>query len=221
MVKKLAYIIPVLSFFVITAAHAQLLIPGTIQGRTIDKHKKYVIKIEGAIAFPMAEEFDRLRSKIPENYGLVVELNSPGGFVSETLKLIGSLRQEARQRLLVTSVDNGDSCGSACVSLFVQGTRRFAGEVSIFMFHGASLFPSNVPDATKTNEVLNLFRDAGVREDWLQEKIKQGVFSKPGRYWISGKELVDEKSGIVQKLMERHEIEEPIELPYDPSIRPR
>lgn len=108
-----------------------------------------------------------------------------------------------------------------CVPIFLQGVKRYAGEVSSFFFHGATRHLSNIPNERTTNRLLNLFRDRGVSEKWIKQLKEKGVFSTPGEYWLSGKELYQSEAQIITHPLPRHTTYEPQEAPYDPQIRPR
>jgi len=184
----------------------------------------YLIKMDGSIAHPMAAEFNDLRKKMTDPKRLLlIDLNSNGGVYSEGMKIIAQIRQEKMNgRAVFSTVENGAICGSMCVPIYIQGSKRFAGEVSAFMFHGAVRAGiTNIPDEGKTNDLINVILDGGASPEWIQLMRSREAFSLPGQYWISGKELMDEKSSIPTDLISRHKIEEPRESPMDPQIRPR
>lgn len=208
-------------------APAQSLVPGKVQleERKSGKTGKefYVIALTGALAYPLAREFDELVESFKDDRPLLVHLNSGGGSYQEGLKIIATLRRLAQEgREVNTTVHNGEICGSMCVPVFLQGRKRFAGEVAAFMFHGVVAHGfTNVPNEAKTREALNLFLDAGVSKEWLDGMWGKKVFSLPGQYWMTAGELHRENSGIVTEIIPRHEVFEPWSAPIDPQIRPR
>lgn len=207
-------------------AQAQVLQPGTVKltnAKGAQDQAIYVLTIKGTIASPMAQMVEAELAKATANQSLLLRLNSEGGSVTEGEKIIALLQKEKDlKRDLRSSVMNGEICASMCVFIYVQGTKRYAGEVASFMFHGATQFATtNIPDPWKTREQLHTFTKAGVSSTWLNRLWDEGAFTKPGAYWMSGKDLIDAQSGVVTDLLSRHEIDEPWSAPFDPNIRPR
>lgn len=218
-------VLTILSILILSlAAQAQSVVPGTVEYQdTREDGKAYVvIRITGALAYPMASELDEKIAALPPKVPLMLHLNSGGGSLREGLKMIGSLRNFKKERQLITLVRNGEVCGSMCVPLYVQGDRRLAGEVAAFMFHGAT--PNgytNIPDQKKSRDLTNMFVDAGVSTEWIESLWAKKVFSVPGEFWISGLELVEEKSKVVTELVSRHVQYEPWVAPIDPTMGPK
>lgn len=163
-----------------------------------------ILKLEDEIRPPLAENISDLIANCPRLKTLQLRLNSFGGGIYET-QLIVSVLDQAKSRgiTVITRVENGDECDSNCVPLFAQGQKRQAGEVAAFMFHGvASWVVTNIPNAKDTEDMLVMIR-RGAKNSWLEKLKSQGVFSEPGMYWMSGKELVVEGSGLVTELLSR------------------
>jgi hypothetical protein len=57
---------------------------------------------------------------------VVLVLSSCGGSLGEAERVIETLKDVKKTRFLETRVDQGDTCGSACIPVFLQGTRRRA-----------------------------------------------------------------------------------------------
>ncbi|MFN7728924.1 MAG: ATP-dependent Clp protease proteolytic subunit [Bdellovibrio sp.] len=183
----------------------------------------YVLRIQGAIAWPMADKLEQILAPLKPKQPLLIILNSNGGAANEGLKLIALLTAEKRNgRKILTSVENGTTCASMCVMLYAQGENRYAGEASMFMFHGATRHEmTNVPNELKTREMLQILIDAGVSKKWIDQLWALKVFTLPGSYWMSGRELVDAGSNLVTRAISRHEIEEPWYAPFDPTMGPK
>ncbi len=163
-----------------------------------------ILKLEDEIRPPLAEKISDLIANCPQLKTLQLRLNSFGGGIYET-QLIVSVLDQAKSRgiTVITRVENGDECDSNCVPLFAQGQKRQAGEVAAFMFHGvASWVVTNIPNAKDTEDMLVMIR-RGAKASWLEKLKSQGVFSEPGMYWMSGKELVVEGSGLGTELLPR------------------
>jgi ATP-dependent protease ClpP protease subunit len=150
---------------------------------------------------------------------LVLILNSPGGSIEQGRKVVAAIR--ARDRAIDTLVQKAGVCASMCVPIFLAGSERMADPESYFMFHQASLnsstrenikrqqfsesetaLLSQTVEAIETQITDDFFRNdigiRGVNSVWLarmREKI-------PDRdIWMSGQQLVDERSGIVDRLI--------------------
>lgn len=209
-----------------TSAQAQVLVPGEVkyfEGRNADDQPLDVIEINGTIAYPMADLFEAELLKTRQGRSLLVRLNSPGGSNEQGNKII-QMMQAKRQSgtVLDTAVENGSVCASMCVPLFLQGRKRYGGEGSLFMFHGATRPSfSNIPHPLVTEDVIQTMLRAGINPNWILKRRQEGVFSLPGSYWISGKELFDQNADVITKLIPRHVVEEPWTAPFDPNLRPR
>lgn len=189
----------------------------------VEGNKDYVVfKLEGMIAYPMAREIEEHLDQIAADQTILFHLNSGGGSVDEGLKIISLIqREKLGGRTINTFVDQAEMCGSMCVPIFVQGMTRSAGTTSAFMFHGVRPFHSNIPVVARTRELLKIFTEAGVSETFLDELWDLGVFDTPGEYWISAKDLVQQETQVVNRLLAAHRKYEPWTAPFDPQIRPR
>lgn len=170
------------------------------------------IYFSGMIRPPFAEQLKRIISSHSNNKSYLLQLDSVGGSIYETKEAIEILKQLTD---LTTIVQNGAECSSNCVPLFVQGQKRLAGEVSSFMFHGIAIYAvTNIPDEALTNEMISFYKEAGINMDFIDELKKKGVYSTPGMYWMTGKELFENHSLFVTKLIERHYHANPYNYDY-------
>ncbi len=103
------------------------------------------------------------------------------------IEVIAAIRETAGVNTLVR---HDATCASACIALFVQGTKRHAGGSSTWMFHGVCRDRSNVPSLTQTDRFLDMLREAGVAPQFLRLLVEKGYVTTPGRLWTSGYELV-------------------------------
>lgn len=174
-----------------------------------------ILKLEDEIRPPLAENISSLVAGCRQLKTLQLRLNSFGGGIYETQLIVRVLDQvKARGIQVITRVENGDECDSNCVPLFAQGQKRQAGEVAAFMFHGvASWVVTNVPNAKDTEDMLVMIR-RGAKISWLDKLKSQGVFSEPGMFWMSGKELVTVESGLVTELLPRRIRSQPYDRTY-------
>jgi ATP-dependent protease ClpP protease subunit len=181
---------------------------------------RIVLGWSGPVQEPMSERIaatiDRYRA---DRRRLVLILNSPGGSIEQGRKVVAAIR--ARDRAIDTLVQKAGVCASMCVPIFLAGTERMADPEAYFMFHQASLSSSGresikqkqfseseaalfsqTVKAIETQVTDDFFRNdigiRGVSRVWLarmREKI-------PGRdIWMSGQQLVDERSGIIDRLI--------------------
>lgn len=181
---------------------------------------RIVLGWSGPVQEPMSERIaatiDRYQA---DRRRLVLILNSPGGSIEQGRKVVAAIR--ARDRAIDTLVQKAGVCASMCVPIFLAGTERIADPEAYFMFHQASLSSSGresikqkqfseseaalfsqTVQAIETQVTDDFFRNdigiRGVNRVWLarmREKI-------PGRdIWMSGQQLVDERSGIIDRLI--------------------
>jgi ATP-dependent protease ClpP protease subunit len=176
---------------------------------------RIVLGWSGPVQEPMRERlaaaFDRYRD---DRRRLVLLLNSPGGSIQHGREVVAAIR--ARDRAIDTLVQKAGVCASMCVPIFLAGTDRIADPEAYFMFHEASMsnsarenmkrqqFGAEAAQTVKAIEAHvtdHFFRNdigiRGVNSVWLarmREKIQ-------GRdIWMSGQQLVDERSGIIDHL---------------------
>ena len=97
-----------------------------------------------------------------------------------------------------------------CVPVYLQGQRRIAAANAEFMFHEVNFRDffskekdQSVPDTAigaETDRFFDTyFERAGVAQLWIR-KVRADV-AGGNEVWKTGRELLDEKSGIVQQLM--------------------
>lgn len=206
-------------------ATALVIPPGTVKyvdGKT-KKREFDVLQITGGIAHPIALEIKDILKARNSNRKLLIHLDSGGGSMKEGEKIIDMLQAEKEKgQIIYTTVHNGEICGSMCVPIYLQGKKRYAGEVSAFMFHGVTnIAMTNIPNRLRTEMALKVFIEAGVSERWIELMWERKAFSTPGSYWMTAKQLVEEGAGIVTDILPAHDIEEPRRAPFDPLIRPR
>ncbi|GEM_PF-6811461 len=182
-------------------------------------NSRMVLKLQAEIRSPLAEDLRKLTSSCQNLESLELRFDSPGGSIVEAAAIVDVLEQLKNQNVKITTrVNNGDECDSSCVPLFAQGNMRQAGPVAAFMFHGVAVYMlTNIPDPGLSQMMISMIEKAnGLNTDWLNDLKAKKVFSIPSMYWLSGKELVDQKSGFVTELLDRQELAKP----YDRSYRP-
>ncbi len=171
----------------------------------------------GPVAGSMAQQIEAAIRKFDKDpRRLVVTLNSPGGSIGHGHEVMAIIRDAAQLRPIDTHVDNGGSCISMCVPIFLLGERRTAHPDATFMFHEASLSsksrskngasrPAALPppyrQALETVITDRMFEeDIGsqrVNPLWLKD-MRAKIVGKD--IWLTAKQLVDADSGVVDEL---------------------
>lgn len=181
------------------------------------------ISYQGIIDYPMAENLAAIWADIRGQYDVIVlRLDSHGGELGHTVKVISILKQIRSEAFLETLVYHGDSCYSACVLVFMQGERRVAGGASAWTFHGLCPRHTNVPVPDATSRFVELLRDAGASETFLCSVLEERRLSRPGQFWFSGYELFHvQHAGIITDLLDSWQPETPAPPSFDPQIGPQ
>jgi len=163
-------------------------------------------KIEAPMASRIAEAFEKYEG---DRNKIVLALSSPGGSLDQGEDVVRLLRKIRQTHTLITTVGEGAICASMCVPVYVQGQERTAAADAEFMFHEV-LFrdffskdaDSSVPASSISSETDRFFdkyfAEAGVSQTWIR-KVRTDI-AGGNEVWKTGRELVDENSGVVQKI---------------------
>ena len=181
---------------------------------------RIVLGWSGPVQEPMSENiaaaFDRYKA---DRRRLVLILNSPGGSIEHGRKVVAAIR--ARDGAIDTFVQKAGVCASMCVPIFLAGRERVADPEAYFMFHQVSLsfggkdntkrpafsetekaLYSDIVKSVETRATDEFFRsDIGIRgvsAAWLA-RMREKIAGRD--IWMSGQQLVDERSGIVDRLV--------------------
>lgn len=185
-----------------------------------EERDRIVLGWSGPVQEPMSERvaaaLDRYKM---DRRRLVLILNSPGGSVEHGRKVVAAIH--GRGRPIDTLVQKAGVCASMCVPIFLAGAERKADPEAYFMFHQVSLNRSAkenlkgrelsdseraaVTQVVKTIETAvtddffhNDFGIRGVNAAWLA-MMRRKIADRD--VWMSGQQLVDEGSGIVDSLV--------------------
>lgn len=185
-----------------------------------EQPERIVLGWSGPVQEPMSERvaaaLDRYKA---DRRRLVLILNSPGGSIEHGRKVVAAIR--GRDRPVETLVQKAGVCASMCVPIFLAGTKRMADPEAYFMFHQASLtgsakekmkgqefsasekdLLSQVVKTIETEATDDLFRNdigiRGVSAAWLA-MMRKKISGQD--IWVSGQQLVDEGSGIIDSLI--------------------
>lgn len=194
---------------VVGASTGESAAPGNVRLLTRDEEPgippgMIAIEIEGMIDRAVASRLDAIWRETKDDQSIsriVVNLDSAGGWVDQTEPVLATLAEmRDGPRELVTLVENGNTCGSLCVILFVQGEQRIAYPASAWMFHGCRIANSVIPDPARTETMFGYLRERGIDSAFIDDFFAQGLHQTPGELWLSGTELA-ERSDIILKLM--------------------
>lgn len=189
--------------------------------RKIEKTEKTVLILEGLIRSPLAVEIQKFIKGISPEKEIELRLDSVGGSIFETKKVINYLEKLKSNNINITTrVDQGSMCASSCVPLFVQGKKRLAGNASSFMFHGVALYAvTNIPEEEDTKIMIDAYLKAGISEKWIQKHIDLKVWSSPNETWYNGKELFEDGSNFVTESLNNQFFFEPYNRNYTDKPR--
>jgi hypothetical protein len=183
---------------------------GTLEVDASREPRTLYLKWQGKIAAPMASRIaDAFASHREGIDKVVLSMSSPGGAVDQGADVIRLLQRISQTHQLTTLVEADDICASMCVPIYLQGQRRLAASDAEFMFHEISFrdFFSKKADRSVPQESIGAETDrffaryfvtAGVSQDWIRQVRAEIAGGR--EVWKNGRELVDEKSGVVQQL---------------------
>jgi hypothetical protein len=142
---------------------------------------------------------------------IILRLDTAGGSDRATIGIIRRLEALVASGVrLRTMVNQGDICASACILIFMQGQERYAGNASVWGFHGACLPGTNIPVPQATRQLYDALEERGVSPAFIQMLEQCGYLSQPGVYWLSGYELSEvHDAGIITHLIPAWERQAP------------
>ncbi len=178
---------------------------------------RVVLAWSGPISEPMRDDIAAALGRFARDpRPLAIALNSPGGSISQGREVMAAIREAARGRPIDTLVENGSVCASMCVPIYLLGAERMADPGAHFMFHEVSIDvaadrragqPRAVVDPRYRKILETLATDAFYENDigtqrvnarWLMEMRAK---IKDKEIWVSGRQLVEEGSGVVDRLV--------------------
>jgi ATP-dependent protease ClpP protease subunit len=145
----------------------------------------------------------------------VIALNSPGGSIAYGRTVAAAIHNGSQEHLINTLLEQGGVCASMCVPVYLAGAERLAHPGARFMFHMASVNPADRATAQGDEVAVSQYRkvietlatddlhenDIGthrVNAAWLAQ-MRTRIDRRD--VWVTGQQLVDEGSGIVDKLV--------------------
>ena len=159
-------------------------------------------EIEAPMAQRFADAYERFKN---ETGRFVIDLDSPGGSITEGRLVIAEIERMKATHRVDTFVGAGADCLSMCVPIFLAGQHRSAAATARFMFHEPStrdLFTDERLDKPgfeqkMTNEKFfeRYFVNSALNPEW-REKLHANW--KGRDLWFTGEELLEQESGVVE-----------------------
>jgi hypothetical protein len=149
----------------------------------------------------IADEVEQAKHRVR---AVVLALSSCGGDSSARNRTIKVLRGIKQTHDLITMVRHGDLCASACVSIFLEGSRRIAVLTSSWVFHepsrreNVSGTGARVTNPTATQQMLKEYVAAGVSQRWLK-RLRTKI--KGTEWWQTGRDLSKAQSGLITEVL--------------------
>lgn len=162
------------------------------------------LRFTGPITPELADAIEKalFDGEKPRYARLMLELDSEGGELGATEKVVTVLQKVRSVATFSTRVMDGKTCASSCVALFMTGAVRKASTASMWVFHGACSLHTNVPSIAATSRYLNLLESLGVKSGFTCKLAQEGYVTSPGAFILSGYELFHNyDSGIITELL--------------------
>lgn len=188
------------------ASAADICGPGRMHASVADGGKKLVLNWTGRIDGEMARTLSRaFEVHGREVTAVELSLSSCGGRIDEMATALGELDRIKRTHRLVTVVDQGATCASACIPIFLAGETRRAAMSSLWFFHrswrqgatgGIDEVRTQVSDrGFVTHYLEQYYVPAGVSREWLNHLIE--MIANTGGYWQTGRDLWEARNGMI------------------------
>lgn len=158
--------------------------------------------LTGVITQEVAAAFIAALDTAPAGRAVLVDLDSPGGFVKAGYAMIDAvLRHRAEGRRIDTLVRAGASCESMCVGVFMAGATRAAEPGAWFMVHAPRDDRTGTMTLRTTQGMINRLLGLGASAAWMQAVVEQGGFSGRLDYGLRADALVAARANVVTALV--------------------
>ncbi len=158
--------------------------------------------VSGVITPTVAAAFVGALDAAPAGRPVLVELDSPGGFVKAGYAMIDAmLRHRAGGRRIDTLVHAGDTCESMCVGVFMAGLTRAAEPGAWFMVHAPRDDRTGTMTLRTTQGMINRLLGLGASPSWMRAVVDQGGFSGRLDYGTRAEALVAAEANVVTTLV--------------------
>lgn len=170
-----------------------------------------VLRWRGEIEAPLASRLEEaFRAHAGSARRFVIALHSPGGSLEHGRDVIRLIRRMQETHAVDTLVEDGRTCASMCVPVYLAGRHRTAAPRARFMFHEVSYrdsFSGKVEAVPKDSigRATDLFferylKPAGLDRRWLAE-LREAV--RGSEAWFTAEELLARRTGVVHELERR------------------
>lgn len=154
-----------------------------------------------------------------------LSLHSCGGSLLYMQRVIAALEHIKASHTVATLVDRGALCGSACVPIFLTGTKRVGALTSSFFFHPVIVYRGD-PGTPETHAHMQLrsqetdelirryFMPARLSDDWISY-LRRTL--RTHDLWQSGRDLWESKSGVFTEKLDNLQPRNgrPLDLPSE------
>lgn len=159
-------------------------------------------RIDGGMARALSQGFEIHGREVT---AVELSLSSCGGRIDEMTAALGVLDRIKRTHRLVTAVDQGATCASACIPVFLAGETRRAALSSLWFFHrswresatgGIDEVRTRVSDRRFVARYLEQYYvPAGVSREWLTHLVE--MIAGSGGYWQTGRDLWEARNNMI------------------------
>lgn len=170
-----------------------------------DEAGQTVLRVGGAITPDVAADFIDALDTIPAGRPVVVELDSPGGYVKSGFAMVDAmLRARSAGRSVSTLVRGEGACESMCFGVYMAGNPRRAEVGATFMVHAPRDERSGAMSLRTTNEMITRLIGLGTSQSWIHTVSERGGFSGRTDYVVRAEELVQSGANVVTDLVRAH-----------------
>lgn len=179
---------------------------GKLRPVTVANGDKLVLRWIGKVNKKMPSSIDEAFEANKRRVKSVeLSLQSCGGRVDYMAATIAVLHHIKDTHKLTTVVDQGATCASACIPIFLASDNRRAALSSLWFFHRSwrremSGGVDEVQTAAPGKSSVERFHEryylpAGVSREWLGRL--QNIIENTSGYWQTGRDLWESKSGMI------------------------
>ncbi|HYG90228.1 MAG TPA: ATP-dependent Clp protease proteolytic subunit [Azospirillum sp.] len=167
--------------------------------------ERTVIRVTGVITADVAADFIEALERAPATRPVVIELDSPGGYVKAGFAMVDTmLRYRSTGRSIVTMVRRNSSCESMCFGVFMAGFPRRAEVGAYFMVHAPRDERSGMMSMRTTNEMIVRLIGLGTSQAWIHTVAERGGFSGRTDFGARAEELTRSGANVVTELLAVH-----------------
>lgn len=160
------------------------------------------IAVAGVIAPALADTFIQALEAAPAGIPVLVELDSPGGFVKAGYAMVDAMmRLRTAGRAIDTLVRGTATCESMCVGIYMAGARRMAEPGAWFMVHAPRDERTGTMTLKTTNEMIRRLVSLGTSERWIRLVVEHGGFSGRVDYGTRAEALAAAGANVVTELV--------------------